>query len=270
MSVSRLFLGLCLFGAAVEGFAHGLIENPPSRSQLCGAESKPDQVIAGTAKTQACSTAYKINQLAGYNYMAVVTHTLGRAKVTPLPQNVCGFDGETWNGAKTPWDVAMDWPTTPMAAGPREFTWNITTGPHFDDTDDFKYWITKASFVFSPTKELTWDDFETAPFCDLHYDDKNPTANPDIKADKAKSLITTRCNLPQRTGHHVIYAEWGRLPPTYERFHGCVDAAFGTTAIEAPRTPASRLPRLEGLGAKRIDLLGRTRKFGAGVLLMNQ
>jgi len=264
-------LSFGLFAAVAGSFGHGLIENPPSRSWICGAETKPDQVMAGTGQTQACSTAFAINQLAGYNYMAVVTHTLGRAKVSPLPKNVCGFDGETWNGAKTPWDVAMNWPTTPMTAGPRDFTWNIQTGPHFDDTDDFKYWITKASFVFSPTKELTWDDFETEPFCDLRYDDKNPTANPDIKADKPKSLITTRCNVPQRNGHHVIYGEWGRLPPTYERFHGCVDASFGaTTTIEAPRTPAARLPRFEALGAKRIDLLGRTRQIGSGVLLINQ
>jgi chitin-binding protein len=32
--------------------------------------------------------------------------------------------------------------------------------------------------------------------------------------------------VPSRTGRHVIYAEWGRTPPTFERFHGCIDAQF--------------------------------------------
>jgi chitin-binding protein len=32
--------------------------------------------------------------------------------------------------------------------------------------------------------------------------------------------------VPQRSGRHVIYAEWGRNLWTYERFHGCIDAQF--------------------------------------------
>jgi len=39
-------------------------------------------------------------------------------------------------------------------------------------------------------------------------------------------LFTTRCTVPSRTGRHVIYGEWGRTPPTFERFHGCVDVQF--------------------------------------------
>ena len=42
-------------------------------------------------------------------------------------------------------------------------------------------------------------------------------------------IFTTRCTVPSRTGRHVIYAEWGRTPPTFERFHGCIDAQFSGT-----------------------------------------
>lgn len=228
--------GLCAAGA----WAHGLIESPPSRNWICGQASRPDEIDNGIAPTPACSVAYAANPLAAYNYMAVLTHGPGRDSVSPPPAHVCGFAGETWRGAQTPWDVPMDWPTTPMAPGPQAFTWNITWGPHFDDTRDFKYWITKPGFVFSPTRALAWDDFETEPFCTARYDDRNPSATPETTVDKAKARITNRCTLPARTGHHVIYAEWGRSWPTLERFHGCVDGAFGTGARLKQRKPRER------------------------------
>lgn len=244
--------------------AHGVIQSPPSRSWICGGETKPDEIQFGKAKTPACSTAFKVNPLAAYNYMAVVTHSWGRAKVTPLPAHVCGFAGEFWKGAETPWDAAMAWPTTPMAPGPQTFTWNISWGPHFDDTKEFKYWITKPGFTFSPAKALTWDDFETEPFCTQEYDDKNPAANPAVSTDKPKSLFHTKCTLPQRNGHHVIYGEWGRTEPTIERFHGCVDASFGATGIE--RKPAGQGARRAQTGnAGGADALGRLREGPSGI-----
>src|SRR5687768_5993618 len=124
-------------------FAHGLMSNPPSRSWVCGKETQMHEIAAKTAKTPACSAAFALGKETSYNYMAVLTHGLGRMKVTPLPQNVCGFDAEPWQGKKTPWDVALDWPTTPVTAGPLDITWDISWGNHFGDTDDFAYWITK-------------------------------------------------------------------------------------------------------------------------------
>jgi len=260
------FLGgaLCV---AVPVRAHGLIEDPPSRMWICGEETKPDQIALKTAKTPACSTAFAINPDAAYNFMAVVNHTLGRSHDNPLPAYVCGYAGEFWKGAETPWDVPMDWPATPMSAGPRTIAWNIVWGPHFDDTHEFKYWITKTDFVFSPTKALAWDDFETEPFCALTYDDTKPDANPDITADKPGNRFLTRCTLPARIGHHVVYGEWGRTEPTLERFHGCFDGQFGGTPIRIPLRPGAA-----GLSAAKsdpvgIDLLGRPRELGRrGVL----
>jgi predicted carbohydrate-binding protein with CBM5 and CBM33 domain len=142
---------------------------------------------------------------------------------------VCGFNSETWNGAATVWDQPIDWPTVPMTSGQRTFTWNISWGPHFDDTQEFKYWITKPDFVWQTGRALSFSDFEELPFCSLNYSDANPNANPDVIPNKANQSFATRCTVPSRTGRHVIYGEWGRNHFTYERFHGCVDAQFSGT-----------------------------------------
>jgi len=92
---------------------HGLVENPPSRNWYCGAQY-PE-----------CGDAFANDFNGGYQFMSVLTHDVGRAGVRPLPDNVCGFNSETFNDGETPWDQAADWPTSPMSAGRQEFTWNI-------------------------------------------------------------------------------------------------------------------------------------------------
>ena len=126
--------------------AHGLVQDPPARNWFCGAVTKPDHVQNGVAQYPVCGGAFfapGIEPTAGYSFMSVLTHTTGRAGVGPRT-NVCGFNSETWNGAATVWDQPIDWPTVPMTAGPRNFVWNISWGPHFSDTADFRYWITKS------------------------------------------------------------------------------------------------------------------------------
>lgn len=239
-----LFAALSLL-FSMNVFAHGLMESPASRNWICGAVSKPDQVTNGTAQTPICGEAFAVNSIAGYSFMSVLTHALGRSSVTPLPANVCSFGSETWAGAVTPWDMPIDWPTTPMSSGLQTISWNISWGPHFDDTAEFRYWITKSDFQFSKTKALSWSDFETEPFCVLNYEDSTPTANPNVTPDKAAQKFHTKCTVPARAGHHVIYGEWGRKPPTLERFHGCIDGAFGGVVNPDPvvaqiaATPAS-------------------------------
>lgn len=218
-----LLLASCL---AVPVWGHGLIESPASRNQFCGVITKPDQAANGTGQYLVCDEAFANDQEGGYSFMSVLTHAQGRKEVTPLPDNVCGFDSEVWDGEATPWDSTIDWPTNTMQSGRNEITWNISWGPHFDDTEEFVYWITKEDFVFDPNTPLAWSDFESTPFCDLSYDDSQPNANPDIMADKAANKFHTYCTLPERSGRHVIYGEWGRNFFTYERFHGCIDAVF--------------------------------------------
>lgn len=217
--------------------AHGLMVDPPARNAYCGLNIKPDQA-AGTE----CDGVFDADFSGGYSFMSVLTHAEGRKVVSPLPTNVCGFDSETWSGGATPWDTPFDWPTSSVEAGPKTITWNISWGPHFDDTVDFRYWITTSDFDFSTSEALTWDDFESVPFCELDYDDLNPSANPNITPDKGAALFHTQCNLPNRAGRHVIYGEWGRNEFTFERFHGCIDVVYGDDPITPTPTPTPITP----------------------------
>jgi chitin-binding protein len=220
---------LVLLASAV--FGHGLIQDPPSRNWICGFITKPDHVQNGVAQYPVCGNAFfapGTNQTDGYSFMSVLTHTTGREGVGPR-DNVCSFNSESFPGRVVPWDVPIDWPTQPMTAGPRNFVWSISWGPHFSDSQDFKYWITKSDFVWQTGRALSFGDFEEAPFCSLAYNDATPNANPNVIPDVANAQFTTRCTVPSRSGRHVIYAEWGRTPPTFERFHGCIDAQFSGT-----------------------------------------
>jgi predicted carbohydrate-binding protein with CBM5 and CBM33 domain len=226
---AMIFFVLAFFAQGV--FAHGLVQDPPARNWFCGAVTKPDHVQNGVAQYPVCGGAFfapGVEPTAGYSFMSVLTHNTGRLGTGPKA-NVCGFNSETWNGAATVWDQPIDWPTVPMTAGPRNFTWNISWGPHFSDTADFRYWITKPGFVWQTGRALSFTDFEDLPFCDLAYNHSTPNGNPNLVPNEANATFLTRCTVPVRSGRHVIYAEWGRTPPTLERFHGCIDASFSGT-----------------------------------------
>ena len=252
---------LAFFTANVS--AHGLVQDPPARNWFCGAVTKPDHVSNGVAQYPVCGGAFSAPGVRfedGYSFMSVLTHTTGRAGIGPRT-NVCGFNSETWNGAATVWDQPIDWPTVPMAAGPRNFVWNISWGPHFSDSSDFRYWITKPGFVWQTGRALSFSDFEDLPFCDLAYNDATPNANPNLNPDKTNALFTTRCTVPARSGRHVIYAEWGRTPPTLERFHGCIDAAFSgnpTPTVTANIALNPNVTTFTGPGAITLNGTGST------------
>ena len=209
--------------------AHGLMTDPPARNAFCGLITKPDQIASGSAQYPVCGEAFRapgVDPNAGYSFMSVLTHTTGYAGVGART-NVCSFNSETWSGNATPWDQPINWPTTAIGSGPLNITWNISWGPHFDDTQEFRYWITRPDFQFQVGRPLSFSDFESQPFCYLTYSDTNPTGNPNVVPNKGAATFLTRCNVPSRSGRHVIYGEWGRNHYTYERFHGCIDVTFG-------------------------------------------
>ena len=156
-----------------------------------------------------------------------------------LPANGCGYDSTQFSGRITPWDAyGVDWPTNQMSPGRNEFRWNIQWGSHFGDTKEFSHWITKADFEYNPDRPLEWSDFEEAPFCVLEYFHETPNANPNVIAMTDIAKFETFCDVPVRSGRHVIYAEWGRRPPSSdERFHSCIDVEFAD-AGPTPTAPA--------------------------------
>jgi predicted carbohydrate-binding protein with CBM5 and CBM33 domain len=227
-SIGKVLAVLGLMTLSSSAFSHGLVQDPPARNWFCGAVTKPDHVANGTAQYPVCGQAFNapgVSSNDGYSFMSVLTHTTGRLGIGPRA-NVCGFNSETWNGRATVWDQPINWPTVPFTAGERTFTWNISWGPHFSDTEDFRYWITRSDFVWTEGRALSFSDFEDQPFCNLSYNDANPNGNPNVIPNVAAQTFATKCTVPARSGRHVIYAEWGRNLWTYERFHGCIDAAF--------------------------------------------
>ncbi|MDA9004172.1 cellulose binding domain-containing protein [bacterium] len=171
-----------------------------------------------------------------------------------MAENVCGYDAETFDNGITPWDLPIDWPTAIMEPGRNKIVWNISWGPHFDDTKEFHYWITKADFNYEVGTPLTWDDFEEAPFCQLDYDHSQPNANPDVNALVESAQFETFCEVPERSGRHVIYGEWGRNHYTWERFHSCVDAVFdGNAPVITADIEVSPAGSLEGASTVSVD-----------------
>ena len=260
--VSRWLAAALFVALSGSSFGHGLVRDPPSRNWYCGAITKPDQVANGTAQYPVCGDAFNAPGLdpnAGYSFMSVLTHTTGRAGVG-VRSNVCSFNSETWNGNPTPWDQSINWPTNAMSAGPRTFTWDISWGPHFSDTEDFRYWITKPDFQYQIGRPLSFSDFEEAPFCELSYNDANPNGNPNVIPNPGNATFQTRCNVPQRSGRHVIYVEWGRNQWTFERFHGCIDVTFqgGPQTLDAQIALSPNVAEFEGSGTITLDGRGST------------
>lgn len=225
-STQLVLSGMVLAGLAGQVHAHGLMTDPPARNAHCGLNEPADR-----ATTAACVEAAAADANGLYSYMSVLTHDIGRQGGPS--NNVCGFDSETWGGGATPWDLPLDWPTTSISSGELTITWDISWGPHWDDTEEFVYYITRPDYQHQPGRALSWSDFEAQPFCTLAYSDTTSN-NPGVTVDRGANLFHTTCNVPARSGQHVIYGEWGRNHFTYERFHGCIDVTFGGGSNPAP------------------------------------
>jgi chitin-binding protein len=297
--------GFALVTVAANAYGHGFVQDPLARNAFCGWITKPDHVVNGTAQFPVCGDAFFANAPgldpnAGYNFMSVLSHSRGHTGPafpaptfppnTVSPPHVCSFSSQTWNAnnpalnTPTPWDIPINWPTNPISAGTRIFTWNIQNGPHFDDTEDFTYWITRPGFVYQVGQPLTWADFEATPFCDenaVHSRDGGAivdNGNPDIILNRGNQTIATRCTVPSRPAgsRHVIYAEWGRLGAnstpwrggTDERFHGCIDVVYqggGTTTVDANIT--ANQPPAAVTGAATVPLNGSGSSCSTGCTL---
>ena len=300
--LSAAALQFALAGAA---YGHGFVQDPPARNAFCGWITKPDHVLNGTAQFPVCGDAFfasaaGLDPNAGYNFMSVLSHSRGHTGPafpsptfppdTTSPPHVCSFSSQTWNAnnpalnTPTPWDIPINWPTNPITAGTRVFTWNIQNGPHFDDTEDFTYWITRPGFSYQVGVPLTWADFEATAFCDenaVHSRSGGAivdNGNPDIILNRGNQTIATRCTVPSRPAgsRHVIYAEWGRLGAnstpwqggTDERFHGCIDVVFqggGTTTVDANIT--ANQPPAAVTGGATVPLNGSTSTCSTGCSL---
>lgn len=110
------------------------------------------------------------------------------------------------------------WAKVPMKSGANTFTWKLTAA---HATDKWDYYITKADW--DPNKPLTRADLEL--FCTVEDGGKRPD-----------SITTHNCEVPERTGYHVILAYW-EVYDTANAFYNVIDANFDGDFVEPNPDP---------------------------------
>ncbi|HEY8942495.1 MAG TPA: lytic polysaccharide monooxygenase [Cellvibrio sp.] len=108
---------------------------------------------------------------------------------------------------------ATRWYKHGISSGSHDFHWII---PAQHVSDNYRYYITKPDW--NPNAPLTRSSFELTPFCQVFDGGKAP-GNP-----------THNCNIPQRSGYHVILALW-QVSYTGAEFYSLLDANFDGNSI---------------------------------------
>ncbi|MCO7223728.1 N-acetylglucosamine-binding protein GbpA [Pleionea sp. CnH1-48] len=102
------------------------------------------------------------------------------------------------------------WHKVPMQSGRQSFSWHFTAN-HV--TRDWRYYITKVDW--NPNQPLSRGSFEPTPFCEHDGFMQRPPVD-----------TTHECNVPQRSGYHVILGVWD-VGDTAASFYNVIDAEFG-------------------------------------------
>ncbi|MBJ6360147.1 lytic polysaccharide monooxygenase [Paenibacillus sp. GCM10012307] len=183
--------------------AHGYVEGPASRAALC----KSGQ------NTNCGSIVYEPQSLEAPK---------GFPAAGPADGKIASA-----NGAFPELDQqsATRWAKVNLSSGQNSFTWKFTANHR---TANWKYYITKTNW--NPNAALTRNSFDLTPFCTDNY---NATQPP--------STYTSNCNVPSRSGYHVILAVW-EIFDTANAFYNVIDVNFSgsnPTDTQAPTAPSS-------------------------------
>lgn len=120
---------------------------------------------------------------------------------------------------------ATRWAKVNMTSGQNTFTWKLNVA---HATASWKYYITKPNW--NPNAPLTRDSFDLTPFCSVDHGGTRPP-----------TTYTDTCNVPERTGYHVILAVW-EIADTPNAFYNVIDVNFGGSNpvdTQAPTAPSS-------------------------------
>lgn len=176
--------------------AHGYLDSPASRGLLC--KNKENTDCGGAAYEPQSAEAPKGFPNGGPpdGHIASASNTFPK------------LDEQT----------STRWSKVAIQAGPQPFSWQLNAA---HATTTFKYFITKPGW--NPNAPLTRASFDLTPFCQEDLNGSSPT-----------NYHTTNCNVPARTGYHVILAIWevSGAPTAYVNV---VDVDFGGgSPIAAP------------------------------------
>ncbi len=205
LTFGLLTLGMILVSLLVadKALAHGYIDNPSSRADLC---------------------AEGVNKNCGF--IIYEPQSLEAKKGFPAAGPADGKIASA-NGIFPELDQqsATRWSKVNITPGTTTFHWTIEAN---HATTSWKYYITKQNW--DPNAPLTRDSFDLTPFCNVDYKGKQPPHS-----------YTDTCNVPSRTGYQVILAVW-EIYDTANAFYNVIDVDFGgggPADTTAPTVPSS-------------------------------
>merc|ERR1711976_479652 len=100
-----------------------------------------------------------------------------------------------------------------MTKGIQMFEYKASAPHKIYGTGYFDFYITKDDW--NVKKEATWESLENTPFCRYLGEARK----------SMKSTTKFPCNVPAKTGKHLIFAVWQR-DDSPEAFYSCSDVVF--------------------------------------------
>lgn len=220
-----LLMLACLAVFAQKASAHGYVDSPASRAILC----------KNNVNTDCGAIIYE-------------PQSLEAAKGFPAAGPADGKIASA-NGAfpKLDEQSSSRWSKVAMSSGTKTFTWKFTAN---HKTTNFRYFITKATW--NPEAPLTRSQFDLVPFCTLDYGAKQPP-----------STLSHDCNVPSRTGYHIILAVWD-VADTANAFYNVIDVNFtgGPVDNQAPTAPTGLSASNIGTTTATLSWSGSTDNVG--------
>lgn len=118
------------------------------------------------------------------------------------------------------------WSKRAITSGMQNFSWTLTA---FHRTQGFRYYITKQNW--NPNAPLIRAAFELQPFCTA--DGGNAVPPP---------VVTHACNVPQRSGHQIIFGVW-QIGDTVNSFYNVSDVMFAGSNPDPINPPSTYISR---------------------------
>lgn len=162
----------------------------------------------------------------------------------PVDGQIAGAGGFTQLNEQT----NTRWTKINMRSGTNSFTWK-STAQH--STENWRYYITKTNW--NPNAPLTRDQLELTPFCTINGNNQRPAAS-----------VTHQCNVPSRTGYHLILAVW-EISDTVNAFYNVIDVNFGGTVTDTQAPTAPSNLRSTGVTSSSVALAWNASTDNVGV-----
>lgn len=196
---TMLLMALFMVLFADKAFAHGYVESPASRALLCkqGVNSDCGAIVYEPQSLEAPK---------------------GWPAAGPADGKIASAGGAF---PKLDEQSATRWSKVSISPGTTTFKWHLTA-PHASAS--WKYYITKDGW--DQNAPLSRASFDLTPFCSINYGGAKPPTD-----------YTSTCNVPAKSGYHVILAVW-EVADTANAFYNVIDVDFGGGGTPNPSVPA--------------------------------